>query len=189
MEKIQSKVKRGEIYYYDFGKKDGSVQSGTRPVMVIQCDEGNQRSQTTIVAPITTSIKKRYMPSHVVLGENYGLRGNSMVLLEQIATVNQDDLDVYVGIVDDDDTIRRINNGLKKALGLWIYTPTPSTEIHCLCKKCLNDYIHISDYIVKRLNPFSNTKEKCDKCDGLGYDYLIQERKYPVKIMEVKKDE
>lgn len=56
---FRKSVKRGEIYYYDFGTNEGSVQNGCRPVLVVQCDEGNQASETTIIAAITTS-KKRY---------------------------------------------------------------------------------------------------------------------------------
>ena len=86
---INRKVKRGEIYLYDFGSNSESIQNGLRPVLVVQCDEGNQASSTTIVAALTTVIKKRYMPSHIVLGDNFGLREPSMVMLEQIRTVNQ----------------------------------------------------------------------------------------------------
>lgn len=52
------KVKRGEIYLYDFGNNEGSIQNGIRPVLVIQCDKGNQASTTTIIAAFTTAIKK-----------------------------------------------------------------------------------------------------------------------------------
>lgn len=76
---IISKVKRGGIYLYDFGSNPESIQNGIRPVLVVQCDEGNQASRTTIVAALTTAIKKRYMPSHIVLGDNFGLREPSMV--------------------------------------------------------------------------------------------------------------
>lgn len=53
------KVKRGEIYLHDFGSNAGSIQNGVRPVLVVQCDEGNQASTTTIVAALTSVIKKR----------------------------------------------------------------------------------------------------------------------------------
>ena len=92
MNNNNNKVQRGDIFYYDFGVKEGSIQSGIRPVLILQCDEGNNASPTTIVAAITTAVKKRYLPTHVVLGAEFGLRENSMVLLEQISTINQCDL-------------------------------------------------------------------------------------------------
>ena len=70
-------VKRGEIYYYDFGTNEGSIQNGCRPVLIVQCDEGNQASETTVVAAITTS-KKRYLPTHISLDESCGLREPSI---------------------------------------------------------------------------------------------------------------
>ena len=64
-------IKRGEIYYYDFGFTEGSIQSGRRPVLILQADDFNEKAPTIIAAAITTVIKKRYLPSHVVLGENH----------------------------------------------------------------------------------------------------------------------
>lgn len=57
--KENQKVKRGEIYLHDFGSNEGSIQNGVRPVLVVQCDEGNQASTTTVVAALTSVIKKR----------------------------------------------------------------------------------------------------------------------------------
>lgn len=172
------KVKRGEIYLYDFGSNPESIQNGLRPVLVVQCDEGNQASPTTIVAALTTAIKKRYMPSHIVLGDNFGLREPSMVMLEQIRTVNQSELTNYIGFVDSEYLQKKINFGLKKALGLWVERPPKKkSDIRCLCGKCLNDYKSNPEYIVRRLDPFENTKHECDKCSGSGYDYIIYERK------------
>jgi len=85
----KEKVKRGEIYLCDFGSNAGSIQNGVRPVLVVQCDEGNQASTTTIVAALTSVIKKRYLPSHIILGDKFGLKEPSMVMLEQLKTVNQ----------------------------------------------------------------------------------------------------
>lgn len=65
MEENIKKIKRGEIYYYNFGQNKGSIQNGLRPVLIVQCDAGNAASMTTIVAPLTTVIKKQYLPSHI----------------------------------------------------------------------------------------------------------------------------
>lgn len=114
------KVKCGEIYYYDFGQNEGSIQNGLRPVLIVQCDEGNASSTTTIVAPITTAIKKRYLPSHIYLNEDCGLKKPSMVLLEQLRTISQSDLQERVGCLGNPNYAKAINAGLKKALGLWV---------------------------------------------------------------------
>ena len=70
--------------------------------------------------------------------------------LEQIRTVNREDLREYIGTVDDDKLFRQINATLKKTFGLWVYKPEGRENIRCLCPKCLNDYIHNPDYIVRR---------------------------------------
>lgn len=86
------KVKCGEIYLYDFGNNEGSIQNGIRPVLIVQCDGGNQASTTTVIAALTTAIKKQFLPSYIILGENFGLREPSMVMFEQLKTVNQSEL-------------------------------------------------------------------------------------------------
>ena len=146
---------RGDLFYYDFGDNSGSVQSGERPVLVVQADDYNQNAPTIIVAAVTSVIKKRYLPSHIILGEEFGLKKPSMVLLEQIRTVNREDLREYIGTVDDNKLFRQINATLKKTFGLWVYKP---------------------DYIVRRLDPFAKRKDRCDKCDGDGWDYVVTDR-------------
>lgn len=167
----KKKVKRGEIYFYNLGHNDGSVQSGVRPVLVVQCTEGNNASPTTIVAAITTVVKKSHLPSHIYLGQRFGLKYASMVMLEQLRTVNQSELVDYIGTVDDDLVLRFIDNGLKKSLGLWRQKRTG--DIRCLCSRCLNVYKHDTELVVKRLDPFSREKGLCEKCSSYGYDYLI----------------
>lgn len=175
--KKNSKVKRGEIYLYDFGTNEGSIQSGVRPALVVQCDEGNDASTTTVIAAMTSFIKKQYLPSHIILGDRFGLKEPSMVMLEQLRTVNQSDLIEYVGRIDDEHYTKKVNIGIKKALGLWAdklyHKPT---DIRCLCGKCLAGYKNSPNYIVRRLDPFAKTKGKCDKCQNYGYDYIVIER-------------
>ena len=151
---------RGDLFYYDFGTRTGSVQSGTRPVLVIQADDYNRNAPTIIVAAVTGVIKKRYLPSHILLGQEFGLKKPSMVLLEQLQTVNKDELRDYIGTIEDEQLLRRINITLKKTFGLWIYKEEKKENIRCLCSKCLKDYIHNPDYIVRRLDPFAKVKTK-----------------------------
>ncbi len=172
------KVKRGEIYLHDFGSNEGSIQNGVRPVLVVQCDEGNQASTTTIVAALTSVIKKRYLPSHIILGDKFGLKEPSMVMLEQLKTVNQSELVEYIGFVDSEYLLRKVNYGLKKALGLWVDKPQKyKGDIRCLCPACLQAYKDTHSYIVRRLDPLASKREKCDKCDNVGWDYIIYERR------------
>ena len=174
---INGKVQRGEIYLYDFGNNGGSIQNGVRPALVVQCDEGNTASSTTIIAAMTSIIKKQYLPSHIILGDRFGLKEPSMVMLEQLKTVNQSDFIEYIGKIDDEHYMKKINIGIKKAMGLWVDMPYRSpSDIRCLCVKCLEDYKNNPNFIVKRLDPFVRVKEKCDKCQNLGYDYLFIER-------------
>lgn len=167
---------RGDLFYIDFGDNAGSVQSGERPVLVLQGDDYNRNAPTVIVAAVTTVMKKRYLPSHITLGEDFGLKKPSMVLLEQIRTVNKDELRDYIGTVDDEQILRQINIALKKTLGLWIYKKENDEDIRCLCPKCLNGYIQSPDYNVRRLDPFAKVKSHCDKCGKLGWDYVVTEK-------------
>lgn len=169
-------ISRGDIYYYDFGIRPGSIQCGCRPVLVVQASDFNQSAPTVIVAAITSVNKKRYLPSHVDLGMNYGLKKPSMVLLEQLQSINKADLQDYVGHVDDKAVWREIDCGLKKSFGLWKYKERTG-DIRCLCPRCLAPYIHNPAYIVRRVDPLKRLKDTCDKCQGMGYDYVIFEKK------------
>lgn len=170
-------IKRGDIFYYDFGENKGSIQCGRRPVLCLQADDFNRKAPTVIVAAITTVIKKQYMPSHVLLPPDAGLPQPSMVLLEQIRAINKTDLEDYLGCVEDETTWRDINKALKKEFGLWIYKPDRTGDIRCLCPKCLQDYKSNSSLIIKRLDPFSSKTDRCVKCDGLGYDYIVYDKR------------
>jgi mRNA interferase MazF len=170
-------IKRGEIYYFDFGTAEGSVQSGRRPVLVLQADNFNVNAPTIIVASITATIKKKYLPSHIILGENFGLSKPSMVLLEQIQTVNKLSLTDYIGCIDDEKIWKKINIAIKKTFGLWFYNLERTGDIRCLCPKCLKGYLDNPNYIVKRLDPFVSARDKCDKCNEMGWDYIIYDRR------------
>ena len=83
-------VKRGDIYYADLSPVVGSEQGGMRPVLIIQNNIGNHYSPTVIVAAITTKIQKGKMPTHVeIASSKEGLEKNSVVLLEQIRTIDK----------------------------------------------------------------------------------------------------
>lgn len=138
----RKEIQRGDLFYYDFGKREGSVQSGERPVMVIQADNFNANAPTIIVAAVTAVMKKKYLPSHIILGEDFGLKKPSMVLLEQIQTVNKDELTDYIGSVNDERLWKQINAALKKTFGLWIYNTDRNGDVRCL----YTDFIFINRF-------------------------------------------
>lgn len=93
-------VFQGEIWIADLGSKDGSVQGGKRPVIVLQNDIGNKYSPTTIVVPLTSQLKND-LPVHADLGTQYGLKKVSTSLMEQITTINQSQLIIKIGKLDE----------------------------------------------------------------------------------------
>lgn len=89
---------RGELYYADLGTGIGSEQNGYRPVVVIQNDVGNKHSPTTIVAAISTQIKtKAKLPTHFHVSPACGLAQPSIIMLEQIRTIDKARLEKYIG--------------------------------------------------------------------------------------------
>ena len=113
-----SSIKRGDIFLFDFGTNKGNVQCGIRPSVILQYDRQNTHSPTTVIAPLTTELKRPDMHVHVVLGKHFGLLENSMVLLEQLRTINQQDLGPYIGHIDDSKVMKQIDMGLGKLLGI-----------------------------------------------------------------------
>ncbi len=173
---MTQKVKQFQIYLYDFGETTGSVQSGIRPVLITQDNGFNENSPTTIVAPITTAIKKEWLPSHIFLGEEFGLSKPSMVMLEQPRTVNQCELGKYIGLVDDRRILKQLRRGLKQTHGLWDYSPKNGAFVRCLCSRCVDAYRNTGSYMVRRLDPFQKAKDTCDRCNSLGWDYVVIEK-------------
>ena len=111
-------VKRGDIFYADLSPVVGSEQGGIRPVLVVQNDVGNKYSPTVIVAAITSRINKAKMPTHIeIKGEEYGLSKDSVILLEQIRTIDKKRLKERIGHIDDS-VIETINEAVSVSLGL-----------------------------------------------------------------------
>ena len=113
-------TQRGEIYYANLAPVVGSEQGGTRPVLVIQNNVGNNHSTTIIVAAITGYVKGKHQPTHVRLkGAACGLFRDSTVLLEQIRTLDKSRLAEYMGSVGED-KMAEIDAALKISVGLDI---------------------------------------------------------------------
>jgi len=111
-------IKRGEIYFAQLNPVVGSEQGGIRPVLVIQNNIGNQYSPTTIVLAITSQINKAKMPTHVeIKAEAYGLDKDSVILAEQIRTIDKMRLKQKIATLDEE-TMQKVNQALNISLGL-----------------------------------------------------------------------
>ena len=111
-------VKRGEIFYADLSPVIGSEQGGIRPVIIIQNDIGNRYSPTVVVAAITSQINKAKLPTHVeISSEEYVLNRDSVVLLEQIRTLDKRRLKEKIGHMTEED-MRKVNKALIISLDL-----------------------------------------------------------------------
>ncbi|MBE6859739.1 MAG: type II toxin-antitoxin system PemK/MazF family toxin [Ruminococcus sp.] len=113
-------VKRGEIYYADLSPVVGSEQGGLRPVLIVQNDVGNKHSPTVIAAAITSQRDKSKLPTHIeVSGEKCGLSKDSIILLEQIRTIDKKRLKDRMGELDLN-SMNRVNTALSISFGLGI---------------------------------------------------------------------
>lgn len=111
------KVKRGDIFYADLSPVVGSEQGGVRPVLVVQNDVGNKYSPTVIIAAITSQMNKVKLPTHVEVSAEFGLPKNSVVLLEQIRTIDKKRLREKVGYTDEF-FMNKVNEALLRSVGV-----------------------------------------------------------------------
>lgn len=110
-------IKRGELYYADLSPVVGSEQGGVRPVLVVQNDVGNRYSPTVIAAAVTSKINKARLPTHIELSaRTYGLAKDSVVLLEQIRTIDKRRLKDRIGLLSDQ-MMTRVDDALLISLG------------------------------------------------------------------------
>lgn len=111
-------VKRGDIYYADLSPVVGSEQGGMRPVLIIQNDVGNRYSPTVIAAAITSRMGKTRLPTHIdVYADKVGLNKDSVILLEQVRTLDKKRLGEKMGHLDDDMMVA-VNNAIAVSFGL-----------------------------------------------------------------------
>jgi mRNA interferase MazF len=111
-------VKRGDVYFADLSPVVGSEQGGVRPVLVLQNDIGNRFSPTVIVAAITAQIQKAKLPTHVEIdARRYGFERDSVILLEQIRTIDKQRLTDKITHLDDE-MMEKVDEGLQISLGL-----------------------------------------------------------------------
>ena len=111
-------IRRGEIYYADLSPVVGSEQGGVRPVLIIQNDIGNKYSPTVIAAAITSQRDKTKLPTHIqVNADGCGLAKDSIVLLEQVRTIDKQRLKERMGSLDNN-SMDRVNQALSVSFGL-----------------------------------------------------------------------
>ena len=112
-------IKRGELYYADLSPVVGSEQGGVRPILIVQNDTGNKYSPTVIAAAVTSKLNKAKLPTHIQLpAEKYGLPKDSVVLLEQIRTLDKKRLKEKIGelpVVE----MTKVNEALLISLGFF----------------------------------------------------------------------
>jgi mRNA interferase MazF len=115
---MDRKIRRGDIFYADLGFGVGSEQSGFRPALILSNDTGNRHGRTVIVAVITSRAEdKPKLPTHCPLKRQQGLGRDSIVLLEQIRTIDKTRLKEYIGTLGDDD-MNRADRALAIGVGL-----------------------------------------------------------------------
>ncbi len=111
-------VKRGDIYYADLSPVVGSEQGGIRPVLIVQNDTGNRHSPTVIAAAITSQLGKARLPTHIEIpAPSSGLSRDSVILLEQVRTLDKSRLRERMGKVDGV-TMGRVDDALAVSFGL-----------------------------------------------------------------------
>ena len=113
---MKKQILRGELYYADLEPVTGSEQGGERPVVILQNNKGNQHSPTVIVAPLTTQKIKPRLPTHVTVSSS-GLRASSLVLLEQIRTIDKQRMRNHIGAVTDAE-MKEIEKAVLASMGI-----------------------------------------------------------------------
>lgn len=117
----ENQVLRGQIYYADLETTIGSEQGGVRPVLIVQNNMGNKYSPTTIIVAMTSRVyTKHNLPTHHFISSSVGLKHNSIVLLEQIRTIDKARLRDYIGEITHDD-MQQIERKLIVSLGINKY--------------------------------------------------------------------
>ena len=112
-------IKRGDMFYADLSPVIGSEQGGIRPVLIIQNDTGNKYSPTVIAAAITSQTGKSKLPTHIeITSKENGLKSDSVVLAEQIRTIDKSRLKEKIGHIDDTNIMNQVNNAIGISFGL-----------------------------------------------------------------------
>ena len=149
---------RGDMYYADLGQGIGSEQEGYRPVVIIQNNVGKKDA-------------KPKLPTHYYIDAENGLELPSIVLLEQLRTVDKRRLGDFIGHLSEKH-IHGINHALAVSIGL--IESVPKKLILCLCSACADNFYGTGAYSLRRIDPQQTEKDTCTYCNQRkGYDYEI----------------
>lgn len=166
---------RGDMYFADLGKGIGSEQEGYRPVVIIQNNIGNKYSPTVIVASISGKIAtKAKLPTHYYLDAENGLGHPSVILLEQIRTIDKHRLENYIGRIDE-----KHLTGLNLALAISIDITDwmRNTLVLCLCPVCAKKLADSGTCFLQQINPHQKEKGICIYCSiHAGCDYAVTKK-------------
>lgn len=167
---------RGELYYADLGKGIGSEQEGYRPVVIIQNNTGNKYSPTVIVAPVTTNHEaKAKLPTHCYIGAETGLDAFSVILLEQLRTIDKKRLGHFVGRLNRTH-LRQLNQAL--AISIHLAEPQINRISTCLCSTCAKKFSGMGAFSLQQRKQAQKAKRLCLACkQNLGVDYDIIQRR------------
>ena len=164
---------RINVFRFEYlGHGIGSEQEGYRPVVIIQNDVGNKHSPTVIIASITSKKDaKPKLPTHYYIDAENGLELPSIVLLEQLRTVDKRRLGNFIGHLSEKH-IHGINHALAVSIGL--IESVPKKLILCLCSACADNFYGTGAYSLRRIDPQQTEKDTCTYCNQRkGYDYEI----------------
>mgnify|MGYP003190878305 FL=1 len=162
---------RGDMYYADLGRGIGSEQEGYRPVVIIQNNVGNKHSPTVIIASISK------LPTHCYIHAENGLELPSIILLEQLRTIDKRRLATYIGRLDERH-VCGLNHALAISVGL--IEEAPQNLVMCLCPACANNFYGTGSYFLRRVNPAQTERDICTYCGqrpGLDYEVVQKQPK------------
>ena len=170
-------IKRGDIYWVDFGLSTGSEQGGVRPAVIIQNNIGNKFSPTVIVCPITSRFKKKELPTHVRI-RNYkesGLLEESQVLTEQISTKDKLSITGYIGTIDKE-TMKEIDKAIEISVQVGnAINPIERREIKVIKEKV--DEIKSLDRFIRMWLNYNNDIDRIQN--------YISDREIAIKDLEL----
>ena len=171
---------RGDLYYADLGKGVGSEQEGYRPVVIIQNNLGNKHSPTVIIAAISSRVGvKPKLPTHYFINAEDGLELPSIILLEQIRTIDKHRLTKYIGHLSNDHLIG-MNHALAVSIDL-IHATLHSLNMH-LCSACADKFRDTGAFSLRKTGTPRDTCDYCNQRTGYGYEITLPKSDAATKI-------
>ena len=169
---MKNEINRGDIFFAMLDPVIGSEQGGMRPVCCIQNQTGNRHSPTTIVAPITSQSKKP-LPTHIVLSGQPDIEEDSVLMMEQIRTIDKSRIGQLVGRLSPD-LLEKLDRALTASLDLPRKYEDPM--LMTLCKNCADHYRGTRMYTLRWIDSDNRIKEPCTLCSRPGFDYEVARR-------------